>query len=52
MKTVKGSVTLVDKADRDIGQGRLHGPFDSHAEMISFLHGQVEQSRRKNVAVE
>ena len=35
------------KADEDIKQGRLHGPFETHKEMIAFLHNEVKNVKAK-----
>ena len=31
----------------DIKHGRLHGPFDTHEEMIGFLHSEVKKAKAK-----
>jgi hypothetical protein len=35
------------KADDDILNGRVHGPFKAHEEMIEFLRGQTKKTRAK-----
>lgn len=32
----------------DIKKGRLHGPFESHEEMIEFLHRQTNKAEEKS----
>lgn len=34
------------KSTEDIKKGRLHGPFDTHEEMIEFLHRHAKKARR------
>ena len=31
----------------DVKKGRLHGPFETHEEMIAFLHGRARKAARK-----
>ena len=31
----------------DVKRGRMHGPFETHKEMIQFLHGRVTKAARK-----
>ena len=33
------------KAGEDIKAGRLHGPFDTHEEMIKFLHAELKKAK-------
>ena len=33
------------KSNEDIKKGRVHGPFETHEEMLQFLHGQTRRSR-------
>lgn len=35
------------KADEDIKHGRLHGPFETHEEMVNFLHSQLGKKPKK-----
>ena len=34
------------RADEDIKHGRLHGPFETHEELIAFLHGEVKKAKK------
>jgi len=34
------------KSTEDIKKGRVHGPFETHEEMIEFLHGRAKRARR------
>lgn len=52
----KGSIVLTPKTvlDKEIAQGlaeyksgQFHGPFNTHEEMIKFLHKQVKKPKRK-----
>lgn len=38
----------LDEAEADIKAGRLHGPFDTHAAMIKFLHSRRKARQKKN----
>jgi bifunctional DNA-binding transcriptional regulator/antitoxin component of YhaV-PrlF toxin-antitoxin module len=31
----------------DINHGRLHGPFETHEEMVAFLHSEVKKVKAK-----
>src|SRR5437899_10018335 len=33
------------KADEDIKKGRLHGPFETHEELMEFLHNKARRAR-------
>ena len=35
----------LDKADEDIKAGRVHGPFETHEEMVEFLHREVKKAK-------
>ena len=35
------------ESTEDIGAGRLHGPFETHEEMVQFLHQQTKKARGK-----
>ena len=35
------------ESTEDIGAGRLHGPFETHEEMVQFLHQHARKARVK-----
>ncbi len=37
----------LDQAEADIKAGRMHGPFETHGEMIRFLHRRVRKAHSK-----
>ena len=36
----------LDQADADIRAGRVHGPFETHQDMIRFLHEEVKKANK------
>ena len=40
----------LDKADRDIKAGRVHGPFNNASEAVKFLHREISSRRGKRKA--
>jgi AbrB family looped-hinge helix DNA binding protein len=56
MRVERGTITLTPKSvvDRaiaegleDVRKGRFHGPFETHKEMIAYLHDAVRRSKAK-----
>jgi hypothetical protein len=37
----------IAKGLADVKTGRLHGPFDTHEDMVAFLHAEVRKARKK-----
>ncbi len=39
----------LDQADEDVKAGRIHGPFETHKEMVDFLHKEATKAKSQKI---